>query len=49
MPLDTRKATYTYLFRYPPIQYTEAGQRLTNKLWEDTLKELHIQDIESIL
>ncbi|RTE75065.1 hypothetical protein BHE90_010501 [Fusarium euwallaceae] len=31
---------------YPPIMYTEPGQRMTEKLWKETLEELQIGDIE---
>jgi hypothetical protein len=35
--------------RYPPLMYTEAGRRMTAKLWEETLKELRFARVESLL
>lgn len=35
--------------RYPPILYTEAGRRMTAKIWEETLKELRFAKVESLL
>ncbi|KAJ3519079.1 hypothetical protein NM208_g14274 [Fusarium decemcellulare] len=33
---------------YPPVMYTESGRQMTEKLWKETLEELHITDIKTL-
>ena len=35
--------------RYPLIMYTDAGIRITNKLWEETRNELRFAEVDTIL